>query len=565
MTDLTAGPRPSPAADPGTPAAEDDAGGTAAEGDSGRPHQGTTGGAPACGGRSDDRTRRVDDRRRRTARAIRLGGLAVVLVWLAGMAAFSSMLYHRVDLTADYASYYQAWALIGQGHLNPVGTVWLHHVPFVRNDLELIIWALAPLHLLSSQGVLLLWVQDVAIAACGFVTFVWVVEVLERRAAATWVTVTAGVAVLAAVVANVGVYRTLLFDFHTEPISTLFVVLAGRDLWHGRTRRAWVWIPGALLCGTFAALMVIGLGISALLAGTRTRRSGLLLVGCGAAWSAFIPLVGTNLGSGLDYYAYLAGRTHLPATGGVVLVLLGIVGHPGRVLHQLHLRMHYIWLLLRPVGIVGLASAWGFGVPVTVLVVDALNSQYGFIFEPFQNFAVFPFVLVGTVMVLLWLADRIPRGWTVAALAGVVLAGVALTYDTAVAPGNVRWAVSRVPAGTAAHLRQALAATPPSAEVVATIGIMGRFSGRPEALFYSPGRTYAVGARPVVFVFAPAQEDTVPFATPADDDAAITYVRTVLHARTLVDAGGVAAFSWDPPPSVRSVRLPGATPQAASS
>ena len=30
-------------------------------------------------------------------------------------------------------------------------------------------------------------------------------------------------------------------------------------------------------------------------------------------------------------------------------------------------------------------------------------------------------------------------------------------------------------------------------------------------------------------------------------------------------AGGVAAFSWDPPPSVRSVRLPGATPQAASS
>jgi hypothetical protein len=491
-------------------------------------------------------------------RALRVLGLAVSVAWLVGLVAYSTAIYHRANLTADFASYNQAWTLIGQGHLNPFDTVWLDHVPFIRNDFELIVWPLALLHVVDPQPVILLWIQDLAIAAGGLAIYLWIIDYLERRAVSRWLAVTSAVTVLALIVANPGVYQTLLFDFHMEPISTLFLVLAGRDLWLGRQRRAWIWIAVTLLCGSFAAIMVIGLGVSALLAGSATRRSGLLLVVAGLGWLGLITAVGANVGSVLDYYAYLAGRSSLPAGGGVALILVGMLSHPSRVIDQLHARLHYLWLLVKPVGIVGLASAWGFGVPVTVLVVDALNSQVGFIFQAFQNFAVFPFVLLGTVMVLVWTAQRVRWGWAPAVVVAVVVTATALTYGVATSPGNLRYGIAMVGPDQAAQLRRALDLTPPSAQVVVTIGVMGRFSGRQPVYFYDPGRRYPIAARPVTFVFDAPNENTVPFAKAADDQAADSYVRNVLHARVLVDAAGVTAYLWSPPPGERSIVLPGA-------
>ena len=463
-----------------------------------------------------------------------LGGIIVLGLWLIGLMAFSSMLYHRANLTADYATYNQVWTLIGTGHLNPYGTVWLHNTSFIKGDFELILWPLAVLHVLSSEGVVLLWVQDLAVAATGLIAFRWILEFLQRAKVSMVATLAIGSAVLAVIIVDPIVYQTLLFDFHMEPISTAFIVLAGRDFWLGRHRRAWIWIALALLCGSFAAITVIGLGVSALLAGPSTRRAGLLVMVAGLAWIGLITTIGANEGSALEYYAYLAGRTTLPASGGVVILIAGMLGHPNRVIDQIHLRLHYIWLLIKPVGIIGLASAWGFGVPVAVLTVDALNSQYGFIFQAFQNFAVFPFVLVGTVMVLVYL----------------------VTYGITNSPGNVRWAVDRVGAAQAAQLRKALQLTPPNAQTIVTIGVMGRFSSRTSAYFYAPSTTIAVASNPVVFVFDPANEDTVPFAVPADDVDASSFVRDVLHARVLVDQAGVTAYLWQPPPGTHSVTFP---------
>ena len=214
------------------------------------------------------------------------------------------------------------------------------------------------------------------------------------------------VLVLAATVANPGTYATLSFDVHLEPISTLFILLAAREFWRGRPRRGWVWVGMVLLCGSFAALMVIGLGVSALLARPDTRRPGLLLVATGLAWTALISVLHANQGSGLSLYAYLAGRSTLTGASGTVLVLGGILAHPSRVVHQLDSRLGAIWVLIKPVGIVGLASAWGFGIPAVILVTDALNSRADFINAAFQNFAVFPFVLVGTS----WSSCRWPSG-----------------------------------------------------------------------------------------------------------------------------------------------------------
>ena len=199
------------------------------------------------------------------------------------------------------------------------------------------------------------------------------------------------------------------FDFHMEPIATLFLLLAGRELWRGRNRRAWYFVAGVLLCGSFAAIMLVGLGVSALLAGAATRRAGTALVLTGVAWTLLIALLGANRGSGLSDYAYLAGRTTLPA-GGVLLIAKGVLRHPSRALDKLFDRYPYYWAHLRPVGVVGLASSWGVGVPVVVMGVDALVAQPNFSSSAFQNFAVLPFVLLGTVMSLVWLGMRYRRG-----------------------------------------------------------------------------------------------------------------------------------------------------------
>jgi len=79
-------------------------------------------------------------------------------------------------------------------------------------------------------------------------------------------------------------------------------------------------------------------------------------------------------------------------------------------------RLHFLWDVIEPAGVIGLASAWGFGVPVVVLVSSVLNSSNVYIKSPFQNFAVFPFLLFGTVSVLGWLAVRLRSQWTIPAV-----------------------------------------------------------------------------------------------------------------------------------------------------
>ena len=212
----------------------------------------------------------------RTYRALRIGGAVVLALWVIGLAAFSTALYHRNFLGEDFATYNQAWTLIGQGHLNPYDTVF--GFPFVKSDFELIIWPLAIVHLVLPYSAVLLWIQDAAVAGSGLIAYLWALEYLEHRKVNQWVVVGVAAAVLLATVANPGTYSTLSFDVHLEPISTFFALLAARQFWRGRPRWGWVWVGVVLLCGSFAALMVVGLGVSALLARPDTRRSGVLLV-----------------------------------------------------------------------------------------------------------------------------------------------------------------------------------------------------------------------------------------------------------------------------------------------
>jgi len=478
----------------------------------------------------------------------------VVGVFLVGLGVFSTLLYQRFVLSADFATYNQAWTLIGQGHLDPLDT--LRGFPFVRSQLELIMWPLALVHLVVHDSIVLLWIQDGAVAATGLVTYLWVLEYLEQQQVRPSSAIVIAAAVLLVMVVDAGAWLTVGFDFHMEPIATCFLLLGARELWRGRHGRAFVFVAVVLLCGGFAAVMVIGLGVSALLAGAATRRAGLLLVAAGLAWIGMIFLLHASEGSELPHYAYLAGRTTLPA-GGVVLIVKGIVSHPGRALHTIATRLPNIWKHLRGVGIVGVVSAWGFGVPVVVMAVTALDSHSNFSSSAFQNFAVLPFVLLGTVMVLVWAAEHLRWGRAAALVVGLLVLAEAVAYGCQQDPVTVRQTLSVIPAGAVAALNNTLAKTPSDAEVVATLPINGRFSGRKYCYRVVPQLDLPVHARTVVFVFSTHHLELI---SPAGLQRAITYVRDDLHARVLADADGVWTFLWHPPAAMSTVNVPTTAP-----
>ena len=396
-------------------------------------------------------------------RYLRVAGVVVIGVQFVAAVALSSFLYHRFHLIEDFGIFDQAWTLIGQGHLDPFNS--LYGFPFYRSHFELIMWPLALTHLVFPQPVLLLWIQDLTATAAVLVAYLWILEHLENRHVPSRVALPIGGAALVAILVNPLLWGTVTFDFHFESTAALFAVLAARGFYRERFASAWVWIALTLLCGDLPALYVVGIGVSALLAGRATRRHGLLLVVVGGAWLGLIAAIGANLGSSLNAYAYLAGRATLPAGGGMVLVAIGALTHPGRWIHELRIRLHDLWDLVEPAGVIGLASAWGFGVPIVVLVSTGLNPSPVFIGSPFQNFALFPFLLFGTVTVLVWLAARLHGHWVLPAVVGTVLFAAALVTGLHTSSTIVRTAIDTGPtAGQAAELRSVLQRTPGDAE-----------------------------------------------------------------------------------------------------
>ena len=482
-----------------------------------------------------------------------MAGAVVMGLWCIGLVAYSTTIYHHDYLGEDFATYNQAWSLIGQGHLNPYDTI--YHFPFFKGDFELIVWPLALIHLVYPGSVALLWIQDLAVAGSGFVVFLWIVDYLERRTVPWWSAAGVASVVLAVLVASPGAYQILFSDFHMEPISTLFVLLAGRDLWSGRHRRAWIWVAMALTCGTFAAITLAGLGISALLAGRETRRHGALVVAAAIGWLALISILGASSGSGITTYAHLVGRRTLSGPTGITILISGLLLHPTRVIDQLHGRLTSMYVLVKQVGVVGLASAWGFGVPMVVMVTNALSANTALINQGFQNAAVYPFVLVGTVMVLVWAAQRLRYGWIPVVAVALVVTVQALTYGVGLAPANVRSGISQIGEAQAIQIRRVLALAPADAEVISTISIMGRFCSRPYCYWFYPNGSFPVQNREVVFVFDPAAENQIPEAKAADDIGAIAFVRDRLHAHTLVNANGITALVWRPPAGTTSIKV----------
>jgi len=495
---------------------------------------------------------------------VRRFGLVAISIQFGVMLAFSWVQYRRFAVGQDFAAYTQAWWKIAHLHLDPWSSVFT--TAFWRNDGELAMWPLAVLYRIYPHPIDLLWLQDAVVALTEVVAFTWVLEILsrsERRVSERNRTMVA-VATVAVLVLNPWCYEAVAYDFHFELLVALFAVLIGRDLWAGRFTWLWLWVPLALLSHDLAGgLCVLGIGLSGVLAGTPTRRPGYLLCAAGLAWLALTTSLGAAaIGGRLTVagYGYLVGgHVHSLSLLGVAG---GIIHHPGTVGHMVAGRWALVVALLASVGLIGILSPWGFGIGLVVLTPCVLNANPAFLFLSFQNWPLLPFVMVGSVMILLRLLEPSNRAGVLhMRAAAVTLAGLSVVITAVMGLPAILSAWIPVDAQTAAVLARAESEIPPGAEVVASNGIVGGFAERnwvyPFPFSYHPAHgsatTFPVRSASVVFVLlyqgrANASSDYT--------NVAVDYIEHDLGARVIDAEHGVYVLELSSSPSMRTIVIP---------
>jgi hypothetical protein len=232
-------------------------------------------------------------------------------------------------------------------------------------------------------------------------------------------------------------------------------------------------------------------------------------------------------------------------------------GHPFRPAEILWSARADVIANLAPGGLVGIGMPMILPLGLAIDISNSLlfNSSAGSVFtEPgFQDLPLYVFLPVGTVAVLAWLLRRHRR--TAFVLASIV-AAQAIGWGAVWGP-RIPGQWLRVSGSEAATLASVQARIPASAEVVASQGVVGRFSGR----------TYAYGLlgpqgipvrRSTWFVIAPMAG--IETFAPATSLALIGELAGPLHATLVAHANGVWAFHLTPPPGVTMVQIPGGSP-----
>ncbi|MGC1406848.1 MAG: DUF2079 domain-containing protein [Candidatus Dormiibacterota bacterium] len=468
------------------------------------------------------------------------------------MLAWSTLLWHRFAQTRDYSAYYQAWWLIAHGHFDPFSTIL--GVPFWQNNFELFMWPLALIGVVLSHGPALLthgptllWLQDACLVGAEVVAWRWMREETAKLAGLPG-RLLAGIG-LVLLVANPWAWWSISFDFHMELVAVPFALLAAYDLAHER-RRMWLWAVITLLCGDAETTWVVGLGLGALLAGRRWRAKGVVLIVLGIAWLLLsTSLHGDRGGSLIGAYGYLVGPVVSSAPSLSTLVL-HIVTHPGEVLTELWRHRVDTLANLAPGGLVGIANPWILGLALPVVLATDLFQGNRFSQPLFQNILLYVVVPLGTVLVLTYLYRR----WRGVALGlGALAVANALVWSAIWGPQiPATWLL--VPGPSAAVLARADALIPPSAEVVVSQGVSGRFGDRSLLyLVFAASQRIPLRSRDTWWIVAPSvgieTESTIAGA------ALVAELAGTLHAHLVLHGAGVWIFHWVAPAGRHSIAV----------
>ena len=501
--------------------------------------------------------------------------LGLELVLFLGVSTFR---YHRFDLYTDFGTYAQAFSLISHGHLDPFDTFQTY--PFWQNHFELAMWPIGWIGALWPHSVVLLWLQDVAVVATELIALLWIAQICVERVDRHRQLV--ALVALVAVVANAWWWEATIFDVHFETLGMPFALLCAYSLWHGRPRSAWVAAVVGVLFGDVVALSILFVGLAGLLSARvrdtdRGRWHAAGLAGFGLAWLLLVTVLHGNRGSAVPvFYGYIV---HEPSTASSWTVFGALAAHPASDLHVLRGHVGAMWRVVATGGGLGLLTPWGLLQAVAVLVPVALNVNGSFWLLPvaaFQTITAVPFVLVGTVMVLVWLGTgrpewprrrgehahralaswRAPAAWLLGAGALALALSQSLPlWDQLVSGWDTPSILSSVNGTAAAQLRAVQLQLPAGAEVVVAGGVVGGFADR-QAVYPvepAPQNPIPVTAPTVVFVFTNQGEEGV---TPAGLQADAAFVAHRLGATTLLHRGGVTAYVWHPGAGAPPLVLP---------
>ncbi|WP_249019035.1 DUF2079 domain-containing protein [Conexibacter sp. S30A1] len=436
--------------------------------------------------------------------------------------AWSGVEAARHAQTGDFSGFYQWWYLISHGTLNPPG--------LFQAQAILIEWPLAALGFIWPHPITLLVVQDFAIVGAEFVAFMWLCDLVAERpevpAARFCLT---GLALL---VLDPWIYWSASWDYHSEPLGTLFAVLAARDLFRGR-RIAVLWCALTLASGLVTTPYLVGVGISILF--VRGRRVwGAAAIAAGTAWFELMLKLGVGFG-----IAGAVGKGHQAA---------GLLA--SRVPAAISALQHF-WLdaiaNLAPAGILGAVTAPAIGITAVVMGENFSQGIVGYVRPSFQGLPLYIFVPIGTILALMWLRRRISRRLADAlvALSIVNVLGWAVLWIPQVVPTWLR--VSPRQSEALTHIEQII---PERDGVVASQGIAGDFAGRKyENLFVSTPDYFRLTAPDTWFVIAPysgietalvAQSTQVIATLARDRNAKLAYVSDDVWAfRVKVPATGI--------------------------
>lgn len=486
--------------------------------------------------------------------------VAKVFLLLQFLWIFSFSLREYADgvLTLDFAIFNQARWSIAHGNLNPVDS--LNGFQYWRSHGEFIMWPVAlATKVLPGPGALwLLLLQDAAIFGCGWMTLRISQEIIGKQEDQRQRCIL-GIFVSSLILLNPWIYETGAFDFHFEALGTFFSLLALSDLRTGRYRRVTLWSVLVLSTGAVSAFYLVGVGIAGFLSYRSVRyKAALAVLLGGLGWILLLGALNANEGSFLAAgYGYLAGPAHGTGNFSVAGIAHAALTHPTAALRQLLRVSQDIWANLSPVGIIGILSPLGFGITLTVLLPNSLYHGTLFAVPGFQNFPVYPFVLIGTVQVLTLAGrGRAMRGHPIVLrrAACACLASLSVGWALAWLPEYPSQWLRVTPAGAAA-LAEARQIIPRSAEVVASQGVVGRLSGRRwvYAISGSP-LTVPIRAKLVFFVVTPSQGIEEPVQ---NSESLLAQIATIPGSQLLEHRAGVWVFSWSPPASVKSVKLQG--------
>jgi hypothetical protein len=483
--------------------------------------------------------------------------LAVFALQLLAMLVWSHVLWSRFALTDDYAQYWQAWWKVSQGHLNPYDSVALHS--FWKDHAVVLMWPIALVTHWGLGGYTPMAVQDILIVSAELVAFSWLLELLRERdlglVTPNWAVGAVSVLLL---VANPWIYWAASFDVHFDVVLPApFVVLALRALYYRRYHQLALWTVLILLCGDVAATFTAAVGITGLLASVwpgqrRVVASAAVLI-AGLAGYLVISHLGGNSGSSAIVQTIAHG--HVTTSAGAPAPTnasesLQILLHPWRVAFAPFHNLRNVWALLTPAGLLGLLSVWSLPLAAVVAVENTAAGSF-FSAVTFQYLVTWAPLVVGGVFTTRLLSHR---RWGRILATGLIAVSVLNSVGwVAVWLPTTNHTWIQVDSGAAKILSEAQQMIPPDAEVIASQGVIGRFSDR-NVVFAFPGNRnedYPVERHEIYFIVAPFQGlEIVPVNETLD---LLGNLAGPVGAKLVLHGHGIWVFKWDAPESAHTI------------